>query len=61
MNIFEASKKFNRPIKEFHRRLDGRIEWICEHGCGHTIWYPKGNSGTHCCCGCCSRLKEVGK
>ena len=41
-------------------RMDRRIEWICEHGVGHTIWYPKGNDAVHGCCGeaCCSQ-KEV--
>lgn len=41
-------------------RGDGRIEWVCEHGVGHTIWAPKeqGDAGyVHGCDGCCADLK----
>ena len=37
-------------------RADGRIEWIDETGCGHTIWSPKeqGRAGyVHGCNGRC--------
>lgn len=34
------------------RREDGRMEWVCEHGIGHTIWYPEGSDGLHGCDGC---------
>lgn len=44
-------------------RMDGRVEWVCKHGTGHTIavqpllfsfesW--KGSWGTHGCDGCCA-------
>ncbi len=33
-----------------NRRLDGRIELVCEHGIGHTI---KGAYMGHGCDGCC--------
>lgn len=50
---------------EIFRRMDGRIEWICEHGVGHTIWFPKGSNSIHGCDGCCSkhkdRIKEIKK
>ena len=45
---------------KFNYRVDGRIEWICEHGIGHTIIcpYTKETWGfTHTCDGCCSRKK----
>lgn len=58
MNIEIIAKKYNRPNKEFLRRADGRIEWICEHGIGHTVWFPKGSDGTHGCDGCCLKLKK---
>ena len=66
MNIKEIAKKFNRPEKEFIRRLDGRIEWQCKHGCGHTVWAPKikQDNGTyyenytHCCDWCCLQLYD---
>ena len=37
-------------------RSDGRIERVCEHGCGHPVgsvgpWQDW--MGTHGCCGCC--------
>ena len=30
----------NQKMKkgELGLRLDGRIEWVCEHGVGHTVW-----------------------
>ncbi|MBT3395444.1 hypothetical protein HOA59_00980 [archaeon] len=33
-------------------RADGRIEYSCEHGVGHTI-YSSQNDYTHGCDGCC--------
>jgi hypothetical protein len=39
------------------QRADGRVEWQCSHGVGHTIWAPKemGENGyIHGCCGCCN-------
>lgn len=45
--------------KECQMRADGRVEWICNHGVGHTIWAGRkmGKSGyTHGCDGCCSKL-----
>ena len=41
-------------------RWDGRIEAICEHGVGHTIFAPKkkGNTGfIHGCDSCCDSVK----
>ena len=47
----------NRNIYSLFYRADGRIEVVCAHGIGHTIWYPK-SMGKHgsvhgcdlCCC-----------
>lgn len=61
-NIKDMSKKFNRPVEEFLDRLDGRIEWTCEHGVGHTVFAPKsmGKAGfIHGCDGCCKHIREV--
>lgn len=55
----ELALKFNRPVSEFKRRNDKRIEWICEHGVGHTVWYPPGSSSSHGCDGCCKELKGL--
>jgi hypothetical protein len=53
-----TAKKYGRPIDEFHFRADGRLEWVCEHGVGHTVWFPKGSDAVHGCDGCCGKLKE---
>lgn len=39
-----------------NKREDGRIEWICYHGIGHTVFSPiKGKYAfVHGCDGCCS-------
>lgn len=58
MEIKTIAKKYERPLKEFCRREDGRIEWGCEHRIGHTVWYPEGSDGMHGCDGCCRKLKE---
>lgn len=50
---------------KFHnlnRRLDGRVEWICLHGIGHTIQIPIEFAGNkwmyiHGCDGCCPEIK----
>lgn len=26
--------------KDVQRRADGRLEWVCSHGVGHTVWIP---------------------
>ena len=44
-------------------RLDGRVEWICEHGIGHTIYVPpevehEDAWWIHGCDGCCSGRKD---
>ncbi len=41
------------------RRMDGRIEWLCDHGVGHTIWHPRGSDLVHGCDGCCSKLSKA--
>ena len=57
----EFIKKFlkdNPDIKEdqLNLRADGRVEWICEHGVGHTI-YSRNNHYEHGCDGCCKNIK----
>ena len=41
-------------------REDGRIEWVCKHGIGHTVYYPEWSDGVHGCDRCCC-LKEFRK
>jgi len=38
-------------------RTDGRIEWICEHNVGHTVFSTK-DDYIHGCDGCCADLPE---
>lgn len=59
MEIGLIANKYGLDKKEFLERADGRIEWVCKHGVGHTVWYPKGSDATHGCDGCCRNLKPV--
>lgn len=58
VSIEDMAKKFNRPENEFLRRADGRIEWVCTHGVGHTVWCPNENY-IHGCDGCCRQLYVI--
>jgi len=48
-------------------RADGRLEWMCRHGVGHTVFAPevKQTNGVvfrdwvHGCDGCCRGIKVV--
>jgi hypothetical protein len=44
-------------------RSDGRIEWVCEHGVGHTIGHRskkmEPHDWIHGCDGCCDKVKEL--
>jgi len=51
------SKLNNISKDEFQERENGRIEWVCEHGVGHTIWSPN-DDHIHGCDGCCLNLKK---
>ena len=61
MEIEEVAKKLNVNIGSLQNRMDGRIEWVCSHGCGHTVFAPKVKQSDgsyyenylHGCCGCC--------
>lgn len=49
-------KEYNK--EELNQRADGRVEWVCEHGVGHTIYVPKKFEKenawwVHGCDGCC--------
>jgi hypothetical protein len=60
MTIKQIAKKLNKPEGEFGYRLDGRIEWYCKHGIGHTVWSPHKDKVTymHGCDGCCTKLRR---
>ena len=46
-------------MSTFNKRADGRVEWVCIHGIGHTIYEPNLNNRegkyaySHGCDGCC--------
>lgn len=43
-------------MKNLNKRADGRIEWVCPHGVGHTIHAPSDGKWAyvHGCDGCCA-------
>ena len=62
MNIQEISNLYKIDKNEFLTRADGRIEWICEHGVGHTVFNPNDwgeYNMTHGCDGCCSKIFKI--
>lgn len=62
IEIILKFKKLNKSLKfdinDFNIRSDGRIEYICSHGVGHTIYSPN-NNFVHGCDGCCRGLKII--
>jgi len=46
-------------IQELNWRIDGRLEWCCEHGIGHTVYAPKNNDYVHGCDGCCEKVRII--
>lgn len=58
-NIYgQIASELGVDEKTLLRRLDGRIEWMCEHRVGHTVWCPEGRDIEHGCDGCCKIFKE---
>lgn len=51
--FLDANPEFIETDIEF--RADGRLEWFCEHGIGHTV-YSKDNFFSHGCDGCCRKV-----
>lgn len=65
MNLLkEISEKLNLPVEELSFREDGGVEWICEHGIGHTVYNPNDwgkYNYVHGCDGCCKDIKPYEK
>lgn len=43
-------------------RMDGRVEFICEHGVGHTLHNPNDWGKwtmSHTCDGCCEGVEDL--
>lgn len=55
--IKEVAREYNVDVNELQWRYDRRIEWVCEHGVGHTIWSPEGDF-VHGCDGCCQQILD---
>ena len=61
--IFKDFQDANPDLK-FKFRIDGRLEYICPHGIGHTVYAPPilQDDGTyyrdyvHGCDGCCKNV-----
>lgn len=52
-------------MSKINLRADGRVEWVCPCGVGHTIKVPKGKEDidawwVHGCChkGCCKKFHK---
>ena len=63
--IKELSQESGMSEKRFTTRADGRIEWTCKHGVGHTVAVPRGHQDSsawwsHGCCHkfCCKNWRE---
>jgi hypothetical protein len=58
MMAFCIKNKMKYKPENFNVRADGRIEYVCEHSCGHTIYSPRGKSDfIHGCDSCCQNFK----
>lgn len=59
----EKDEEPKRPgYRDFMRRADGRIEWLCEHGVGHPVFAQRvqGEAGyIHGCDGCCNKKSPI--
>lgn len=47
--------------KWYNPRGDGRIEWVCRHGVGHTIYsiVKEPSWFVHGCDGCCNKTEFI--
>jgi len=55
----ELAKKFKVKEEELLVRADGRVEWQCSHGIGHTIYAPPFSDFVHCCDRCCDKFDKI--
>ena len=61
--LIEMLKKIDKSIKDLNFRIDGRVEWVCNHGVGHTVMVPEEYEKSdawwsHGCDGCCRELHD---
>uniref|UniRef100_A0A6C0EPE4 Uncharacterized protein n=1 Tax=viral metagenome TaxID=1070528 RepID=A0A6C0EPE4_9ZZZZ len=56
VNIFiKINRNSGVTIDNLSWREDGRLEWICSHNIGHTVFSPD-RYFTHGCDGCCKQI-----
>ena len=57
-SIEEKFLKKNPTVEpsELNWTGDGRLEWVCEHGIGHTVYAPEDLDLVHGCDGCCEDI-----
>ncbi len=62
INIIKEVLEVNPKVKneDLLWRADGRLEYICEHNCGHTIYSPR-EDFIHGCDGCCESIEILKK
>lgn len=59
--VFELLGEYDKG--KLNWRMDGRLEWVCKHGVGHTIYVPPEHENdeawwAHGCDGCCKIFWE---
>ena len=57
MRLHTIAEAYDLELEDLQYRSDGRIEWVCEHGIGHTVYSP-GKNYIHGCDGCCERFSK---
>ena len=60
--IGEMILHLNPFLKDLNWRSDGRLEVLCKHGVGHTVFSPRGTYDfIHGCCeeGCCRSFSSL--
>lgn len=56
VSLSDVSARLQVDVADLQRRMDGRIEWVCEHGVGHTVHATDKASYIHGCDGCCRNV-----
>jgi hypothetical protein len=59
--IIKRLMEMNPGTKEedYLVRADGRVEWRCSHGIGHTVYASPFSDFIHGCDRCCKNIKVI--